>query len=282
MLSDHRTDELIRQALAAEADRAPTATSVWPAVMQTGDTAKPNATARQGSPNRRRGVVAAVLVAATVILLGLDLLVPLDSMQAPPSAATQGAPTQGASPPSQVPAHTSGAASGGGSCCPSTPATGALSGLLARYLPTWLPAGWARADTPVYHASSAAAGWVSWMRPGGMPNFAWGLTLTIGAAPQLTTVTTQVGPLRQVDVCGVAGTLRVATEKVGGANTTLYDDDLWWSPSPGWVVTVSMTRQPVDTAADLARIAGSVVTCDATVMATARRTVPPGLTLLHG
>lgn len=259
MLSDQRTDQLIRQALAVEADRAPTATSVLQAVLQAGGAAVPDASAGQRSLVCRRGVVAAaaaMVVAAAAIPLGHHSLGPSDHAQATPSSAL----VQSASLPSDTPSSAFSAT--GEPVCTTAATTRAVPAWLARYERTWVPPGWVGAVCPVYHAPGDPAVSLSWLHPGGVPNFESGLTLTIGAMPQPTTVITQIGPLRTVDVFGVRGTLRVATEQVGSADTTVYDDDLWWSPEPGVVLTVSMTRMPTDPVADLARVARSVAVGD--------------------
>lgn len=257
MLSDPRTDELIRQALAAEADRAPSPASVLSALEARG-TARTKATTRRANPDRRRrvGVAAAVLATATAIILGTGLVPFADGTRKPLSTSMDGGSPSPRSPSDR------GSPEVAGDICTNALVMAGISGLSVG----WLPTGWVPANCLAYHDPSAPVS-LSWMHAGGMPNFEPGLTLTVGSAAQPTAIPTRMRS-QHFDGCGLNGTLRVATEQVGNSETTLYDDDLWWSPRSGVVVTVSMTRQSADPAADLVQIACSVGVTDVAAGAT--------------
>jgi hypothetical protein len=143
-----------------------------------------------------------------------------------------------------------------------------------------LPPGRVSVDRPVFKAATDPAVTLSWAHAGGVPNFQESIVLAVGTTPQPADAITQVGSLRQIDVDGVSGTLRVATQPAGSANTTLYDDDLWWSPKPGVVVTLSLRDMPRDPSAELASVARSVAPSDATTAMPFRLPALPAATTL--
>ncbi len=245
---NRRSEEMqIRAALTAEADRAPAVAGILAAL--------PDAIARREARDRRWGMAgAAVAMAAVVIPLVLVVHSGTRLTGRGQQAGATDSRTQSA-PPSSPAAPTSTAApSTTGAAAP--PFEGPI--FPARYLPTSLPPGWVATDRATWLNPDGLESVAGWMAPGAPSDFPSGAALSILSAPVRTLVATQVGALRQVDVNGAVGTLRVATQQVGDVNTSLYYDDLWWSPEPGVVVTLSMGNATTDPSALLIPMARSV------------------------
>lgn len=234
-----RTEEmLIRAALTAEADRAPAAAEMLAAL--------PDVIARRAARRHQVGIAGAaattVLVAVFTLAFGVHGVRPDSRLQEEGPSASADPPTTSAPVFTTVPAE--------------APAPFAGPTFPTRYLPMIVPKGWVAVERAVTSGPGDAAPVAAWSDPASSTNFPLSAVLYVQASPMPTRTATQVGGLRQVDVHGAVGTLRVATEQ--DADTQRYDDDLWWSPEPGVVLTMSVLGGLTDPSPLLIPMARSV------------------------
>jgi hypothetical protein len=247
MPCEDRTADLIRQALTAEADRAPDTGQILHTVLDAGE---PH---RRGRTLRMLPVAAAVVIAAAGIPIGIHALAPSPHAKTTPAAAD-------VCGPGNVPATRAG----------SPPAS------LACYLPTNLPPGFFPEERTVTKIGPPPAGshqeiaeWMNFSQssPGGLLVLDAGRTPNLSPwrlDPQLPFHVSRVGQLRHVTVNGRPGTLEVAFfAATTGNNGSYYEDAVAWSPQPGVVLTLQLSGLPVDQASVVLDIANSVVRTDA-------------------
>jgi hypothetical protein len=253
-----QSDELIRSALLAEADRAPSDLEPSDLLGEVGP--------RRGV-GRRLGVVIPAAAAVVVVAAGIPVVV---SHLAGDRQVQTAVSAPATCPPQELPPVTAGSALSFPMC----------------YLPTKLPAGWIGWSREVAQGNDGTAKVpptiLSWEKPGHGSQRSQYMYLTIGTAahfePEAFTVdgeigiveapipvgsniatTKQIGPDHQVDINGVTGTRRViqATENL---HHTVFGtvDAVTWSPAPGVVLTLHITGATGDEVNTLLAVARSV------------------------
>lgn len=257
-----RTEEmLIRAALTAEAHRAPAAADLLAAL--------PDAIARRADRRRRWGMAGA---AATVLVVVFGLAFGVHGAR-PESRLQEEGPSASVDPPATSAPTFTAIATGA-----PTPAF-AGPAFPARYLPTIVPRGWLAVERAITRDPNDQEPIAAWSDPASSTNFPLTAVLYVEASPEPTRTATQVGGPRRVDVHGAVGTLRVATEK--DEDRQRYDDDLWWSPEPGVVLTMSVIGGLTDPSDLLIPMARSVAPNDVTTEVPFRLpALPPGTSLV--
>lgn len=276
MLSDDRTEELIRSALGAEADRATSGEQVYE-VLDGG---------RRRGPGRRLGVM---VPAAAVVVVAAGIPVVASHLAGGGRVQTAGS-----------------APAACGQTFP-TPAAGADLSFPVCYLPTKLPAGYVGLSREVSQGNGTAKvppTILSWEKPGHGSQSGQHLYLTVGSAPHFEpelfaadgemsilndpipagsniSRTQQVGPDRTVDINGATGTVRVVkvienlNHRVIGTIAAVA-----WSPAPGVVLTLHLDEATGDQSDTLLAVARSVAPSrDVVTLPFQVPAVPDGATL---
>ncbi|HEX5400793.1 MAG TPA: hypothetical protein VFX16_00680 [Pseudonocardiaceae bacterium] len=250
------SDELIRSALFAEADRAPSDIRPEDLLSEVGP--------RRGV-GRRLGVMIPAAAAVVAVAAGIPVVVG----HLAGDRQVRSAGSAPANCPSQVHPVTAGAPLSFPVC----------------YLPTKLPAGWVgwsrEVNQGVDSTGKALPTVLSWEKPGHGSQRGEYMYLTIGAAADFApegfvvdgevsivpaptpygsfASTKQVGPDHQVDINGVTGTRRMV-QAIENTRHRLIGtvDAITWSPAPGVVLTLHITgatgaQDEVDTLLAVAR-----------------------------
>lgn len=252
-----QSDELIRAALLAEADRAPSDLEPSDLLGEVGP--------RRGV-GRRLGVMIPAAAAVVVVAAGIPVAVShlAGDRQVRTAASVPAGCAQQALP---------------------APVAGSALSFPVCYLPTKLPAGWVGLSRQVTQGGinkpkHSPMTILSWEKPGHGSQVAQDMWLSVGTAPDLEpeyfgadgeigivgdptpaqpgfATTKQVGPDHPVDINGVAGTRRVLQTTVNlNHRLTGTLDTVAWSPAPGVVLTLHMggaTSDRVDTLLAVAR-----------------------------